>query len=73
MTHMNLASERVRLDLTQKEMAEKLGCTVKTLGKWERDISAMPGKTLSEAESLFDCSVDYLLDKTDERATKGGD
>lgn len=71
---MNLASERVRLDMTQQDMAEKLECTVKTLGKWEKDISTMPGKALLVAAALFGCSVDYLLDKTDERtaSTKGG-
>ncbi|MBQ9020608.1 MAG: helix-turn-helix transcriptional regulator [Eggerthellaceae bacterium] len=67
MKHYNVAAERTRIGMTQEQLASELGCTVKTLGKWEKDISTMPGKTLSDVASIFSCSVDYLLDKTEER------
>lgn len=65
--HHNLASERVRLGMTQKQLAERLGCSFKTLWKWEKDIDSMPVETLRAASRLFGCSVDYLLDMTAER------
>ena len=65
--HYNLASERVRLGMTQEQLSERLSCTVKTLGKWEKDMSTMPGEKMLQAASLFGCSLDYLTDQSNER------
>ena len=67
MKHYNLASERTRLGMNQKELGDKLGYGVKTISKWESDISTMPSAVLRKAASLFGCSIDYLLDETDDR------
>ena len=67
MKHYNLASERVRLGMTQEQLGERLSCTVKTLGKWEKDMSTMPGEKMMQAANIFGCSLDYLLDQSDER------
>lgn len=67
MTHYNLASERVRLGLTQGEMAKNLGCGVKSLGKYENDVSSMPPRLIIKASEIFNCSIDYILDLTDDR------
>lgn len=67
MAHFNLASERVRLGMNQEQMSRELDCTVKTLGKWEKDPTTMPGEKMMQAARFFGCSLDYLLDQTDER------
>lgn len=63
----NLAAERVRLGMTQEQLADVLSCTVETLGNWEKDTSDMPGDSMLKASALFGCSLDYLLNLTDER------
>jgi len=55
------------MGLTQKELADKLDCHVSSVNRWESDISTMPSSKLSSAALLFDCSTDYLLDKTCDR------
>ena len=67
MTHFNLASERVRLGMTQEQLSKELNCTVKTLGKWEKDTTTIPGAVVKNAANLFGCSIDYLLDQSEER------
>jgi transcriptional regulator with XRE-family HTH domain len=67
MGHFNLASERVRLGMTQEQLADKLNCSAKTIWKWEKDISTMPVEKLTAASKLFGCSIDYLTDMTIER------
>ena len=67
MAHFNLAAERTRLGLTQTQLADKLGCSLSSVGKWEKDISTMPSTLLDEAATYFNCSTDYLLDKTENR------
>ena len=67
MKHYTLAAERVRLGMTQEQLSKRLSCTVKTLGKWEKDASTMPGEKMMQAANLFGCSLDYLLDQTEER------
>lgn len=70
MKHYNLASERTRAGMTQEQLAAKLGYSQKTVGKWEKDISSMPGDTIRACASLFGCSIDYLLDETDDRLVR---
>ena len=65
--HRNLTSERVRLGMTQEQLASELGCTVKSLWKWEKDVESMPIDMLRAASSFFGCSIDYLVDMTAER------
>lgn len=67
MQHRNLASERVRIGLTQQELADELGVSLKTIVKWESDISTMPNSMARKAADLFICSTDYLSDRCDER------
>ena len=63
----NLASERVRAGLTQEQLCSELGCSLKTLGKWEKDATTMPGTAIKHASAFFGCSVDYLLGNSEER------
>ena len=67
MTHRNLASERVRIGLTQQEMADILGCNIRTLWRYETGAAAPPIDLIAKAADHFGCTVDYLLDRTEER------
>lgn len=66
MTHRNLASERVRIGLTQEQMAKELGIAASTLVRYEQG-GVVPPSILSAAADKFGCTVDYLLDRTEER------
>lgn len=68
MSTNNLASERKRLNMTQKEAAAKLGVSVRTLGKYEQDPLIMPGDFILRAARYFGCSANYLLGMTTERS-----
>lgn len=67
MTYFNLKAERTRRGLTQAELADKLNCHVSTVNRWEQDISGMPVSKLNEAATIFECSTEYLLDRTNDR------
>lgn len=63
----NLAAERKRMNLTQKEAAKRLDVSVRTLGKYEADPLIMPGDFIVRASRFFGCSANYLLGMTSER------
>ena len=67
MIHFNLASERTRIGLNQTELAEKLGTTIQSISKYEKNPRLMPTEFVMNAADLFGCSTDYLYDRTDER------
>lgn len=67
MKHRNLASERIRMGMNQKECAEELGVSLKLLVKYENESGSMPADFVKRAATFFGCSSDYLLDMTDER------
>lgn len=67
MSHRNLASERIRAGLNQTDCSNLLGVTVKTLVRYESDLTAMPADFVKRAADFFGCSSDYLLDMTEER------
>lgn len=61
-----VASERVRLDMTQAELAEEASVSKSTVERWES--GAIPsGCDLITLHEIFGCSVDYLLGLTDNR------
>ena len=67
MAHKNLASERVRIGMTQTELANELGVSQQSILDYENGKRKMPSDFLASAASLFGCSVDYLLDRTPDR------
>lgn len=71
MTTKPLASERVRLGLTQEEAAERLGCSTKSLCFYENNVRDMPATIANAAADLYGCSTDYLYGRTKERLPKG--
>ena len=67
MRHRNLAAERVRLGMTQRQLANTLGVGMTTIYRAEKDVALAGSDLLDRAASLFGCTVDYLMDRTEER------
>jgi N-acetylglucosamine kinase-like BadF-type ATPase/DNA-binding XRE family transcriptional regulator len=57
----NIRYHRIRLGLSQKAVAEKLGVSVQAVSKWERGFAAPEIYALCGLAALFDISVDALL------------
>jgi len=65
----NLVSERKRLGLSRKEVAQKIGRSEDVIGKWERgETSPQLVPDAVALARLYGCSVDYLSGLTDERS-----
>ena len=59
---MNKLKElRTRYGMKQKDVAEKLGTTQQTIGRWETGHTPIPAGHLKDLAVLFGCSVDELL------------
>ena len=69
MLHKNLASERVRLGLSQDELAKELKVSITTVHEYESFKRPMSIEFATKAADFFGCTVDYLLDRTDERVS----
>lgn len=63
----NIASERKRLGLKQYELAEAVGVSLNSVARWERGEFAPQASALKKMHELFGCTVDYLLELTEER------
>ncbi len=66
----NIASERVRLGLSQEALATKLGVSRDSVKDWESGETAIRSTALIRMADLFDCSLDYLMARSDERLMK---
>ena len=56
-----LAKARKENNITQEQLADKLGVSKQTISKWESDIAYPETDKLIRMSELFDCSLDYLL------------
>ena len=66
----NLASERVRIGMSQAQLSEVLGINPRTLGNWERGNSDIPSSKARKLAVIFGCTVDYLFGLTQERTSQ---
>ena len=66
----NIASERVRLGLSQEGLAEKLGVSRESVKDWESGRTPPKTSVLINMADLFDCSLDYLMARSDERLVR---
>lgn len=62
-----IIQERERFGWNQSEFANKIGVANNTLCGWEKGERNPPIEKLKKMADLFDCSVDYLLERTDLR------
>ena len=60
MPYPNINSQRSRRWMTVEEMARHLGVTRKTVYNWMAH-GHIPQSQLEAMSSLFNCSIDYLL------------
>ncbi len=58
---MMIASLRKENNMTQFELAEKMGVTDKAVSKWERDLSCPDVNTIPKLAEVFGISVDELM------------
>ena len=58
---MKLKELRKEKGLSQKDVAQKLGCTQAMICFWENGIHEPTESVIRNAAKLFDVSADYLL------------
>lgn len=59
---VNLEAERVRLQLTRRELADRVGIGYRTYFNYIHEYAPMPAWVLLAFAKLFRCSADYLLE-----------
>ena len=52
-------------DLTQQKIAEKLFINRRTYAAYENGVNSMTPETLIKLADIYDVSIDYLLERTD--------
>ena len=60
-----IKTRRAELQLTQKDIADRLKVTYQTISKYERGINIPDAETLKSLSDILQCSTDYLVGKTD--------
>ncbi|KGT40347.1 helix-turn-helix transcriptional regulator [Heyndrickxia faecalis] len=63
MRNERLAKARHRKNLSQSELAEKLGCSKQAVSNWETGYSNPPLKMAIKLSEILDKDVDYLFGK----------
>ena len=58
---MQITSLRKASEMTQAQLAEKMGVTDKAVSKWERDLSCPDVSSLPRLAEIFGVSVDELM------------
>ena len=63
----NIRGERSRQDMTQEQLAEAVGVSPSAVRSWESGTTKPGPHQLMKMSDLFGCSIDYLLERTNER------
>lgn len=63
----NIASERVKLGLSQEQLANQLEVSREIVSKWELGTSNPKAVSILKLAELFNCSIDYLFCRTEDR------
>ena len=53
--------------ILQEDLAQKLGVTQKTISNYENEARDIPTEFLKKMSEIFNCTIDYLLGKSDIR------
>ena len=67
MHYVRLRNLREDNDLTQKQLAAKLQCSQRVYSDYERGKVGIPTEILISLAMIYNTSIDYLLDLTDEK------
>lgn len=62
----NLKKARKAKGWTAEELAKKIGVVTRTINNYEQGIYEPDVNTLKKLSALLDCSIDYLLDNSEE-------
>ena len=54
--------------MKQRQLAEYLNCSQKTVSDYENGKTRIPPNVLIELSRLYEANIDYLLDLTEEKA-----
>ncbi len=57
---------RLENDLSQRELAAKIGCSQKSVDYWEKGLSEPTAGFIWALANCFSCSTDYLLGREDD-------
>lgn len=60
MVKISLRAARINVGLSQKEAAERLGVSNKTMGNWENGITFPPADKIAAICELYGVSYDHL-------------
>lgn len=64
---MRLKELRKAIKMTQQALADKIGVSRSAVAMWETSANEPDNEMLIKLSKLFNCSVDYLLGKTEDR------
>lgn len=67
MKFQRIEDMRVDHDITIKEIAAELGLHRDVYARYEKGIRTFPIDVLSKLADYYNCSIDYLVDRTDKR------
>lgn len=56
-----IAQKRIEHGLTQKELAEKIGCYPKDVCRWENNVRRPSTESLVKIAKALDCTLDDLV------------
>lgn len=66
MVFHNLRSIREDHDIKQRELAAHLNVSQNTYSQYENGVIALTAEVLIKLADYYNCSVDYLLDRTND-------
>ena len=58
---------RKKRKLTQSQLADYVGVSQQTMSRFERNVGGASGADLAAMADLFDCTVDYLLERDENK------
>ncbi|MGN0173014.1 MAG: helix-turn-helix domain-containing protein [Acutalibacteraceae bacterium] len=67
MVFKNLRAIREDNDISQKTIAAYLNVSQNTYSQYETGVISLTAETLIKLADYYDVSIDYLLDRTDEK------
>ena len=67
----NIASERVKLGLSQVQFGKRLMVSRVSVRNWVCGEAPMNASLLVEIADLCGCSIDYLMGRSEERLVRG--
>ena len=66
MVYRNLRSIREDQDIKQREIAQLLNVSQNTYSQYENGVIALTAEVLIQLADYYNCSIDYLLDRTND-------